>query len=250
MFWSEKIIGGLHLGDQVNLLYAGAGDIEPLGSGVQPRHQRPSQLDGQPAFSARIVTMFEDLDAIALALDPVQQRHLKLSQGDTVILEKPDAEGLWLYMATVRSKSGIRVELSWPYQSTRVERREFLRIKYHANTRYALANQTGEYHPATIQDLGGGGVRLDVQEDVHIGDRLVVEVPLEDEVLLMKTVVRKIFQNEAGNKSLGLEFVEIAPTSQDRILNFVFSQHLKMRREKIAAAEAAAVAATRSELLR
>lgn len=245
MFWSEKIIGGLHLGEQVNLLYAGT-EIEPLGSGVEPRHQRPSQLDGQPAFSARIVTMFEDLDAIAVALDPVQQRHLKLSPGDTVILEKPDAEGLWLYMATVRSKSGIRVELSWPYQSTRVERREFLRIKYRASTRYALANQPDKYYPATILDLGGGGVRLDVHEDVHIGDRLVVEVPLDSEGLVMKAIVRKVFPNEAGNKSLGLEFVEIAPASQDRILNFVFNQHLKTRREKIAAAEAA----TRSELLR
>jgi c-di-GMP-binding flagellar brake protein YcgR len=239
MFWSEKIIGGLHLGDQVNLLFAGTADIEGLGSGLQPRAQRPPQLDGQPAFSAKIVTMFEDLDAIALALDPVQQRNLKLSPGDNVILEKPDAEGLWLYMATVRSKNGIRVELSWPYQSTRVERREFLRIKYHANTRYALADRPDKYFPASIQDLGGGGLCLLVQEDVQIGDRLVVEVPIDSDVLLiMSAVVRKIFRNEAARKSIGVEFSEIKPASQDRILNFVFSQHLKTRRERIAAAEA------------
>lgn len=246
MFWSEKIIGGLHLGDEVSLLFAGTGDIEGLGSGVQPRAQRPAQLEGQPAFSAKIVTMFEDLDAIALALDPVQQRHLKLSPGDNVILEKADTEGLWLYMASVRSKNGIRVELSWPYQSTRVERREFLRIKYHANTRYALAGTPDEYHPATILDLGGGGARLAMHEDLPVGDRLVIEVPLEGEVLVMKAIVRKIFQSETGRDSVGLEFLEIKPASQDRILNFVFSQHLKTRRERIAAAEAA----SRSDLLK
>lgn len=225
----------LHIGDPVKVLVPEGSSlslpVEALQSGLSCR--------GTPArratLAAKIVTMYEDLDIIALVIKPEEAEALKLQPDQTLLLEKATEDGLWLGATSLRSLNGCRLELFWPRNCASVERREYCRVPLASAVRYALAETPTLFECGVLQDISGGGVRLAVQEDAPVsgGQRLILEIHLGMDLMTMAGVVRHVYTGKDGQRVLGIEFQELPETDQGRVVSFVFSEQLRMRREKL-----------------
>lgn len=223
----------LHVGDPVKVLVAEGNSISLSSAALNTELPSPESQERRISLTAKIVTMYQDLDVIALVINPEQAESLKLSPEQPILLEKPTEDGLWLGATSLRSLHKCRVELFWPHNCASVERREYCRVSLASPVHYALAETAYCFETGILRDLSGGGARLSAQQEIPAGQNLIVELPLAGETVPIAGVVRHVYTDKDGEHVLGIEFTEMSGAIQNRIISYVFNEQLRIRREKL-----------------
>lgn len=122
-------------------------------------------------------------------------------------------------------------------RSEKVERREFVRIRFEAKVRYArmVSDSAGpNWRTAVMHDISGGGARLVTSEALILDDRVILEVPVDPKVLHLKGRVQRSQPEpgHAGKFDIGIEFVGIHPSECNLVMSLVFRLQLKFQRQK------------------
>jgi len=84
-------------------------------------------------------------------------------------------------------------------------------------------------------DIGGGGARLLITEDIPIGTTLLVEFALPKVMgcpLILGEVVRKMRHQSGAHWIIGLRFINVEQHLQDRIVEFVFKTEIRQQLRK------------------
>jgi len=109
-----------------------------------------------------------------------------------------------------------------------IERRKFIRLQAPLGVVYKTIkkNKRQAPVPSLIKNIGGGGVRVIVKEDLRPGDllELQIQIPhLEEPIHAVGEVVWFSHSKEKENdqREAGLRFREIEPEDLHRILEFV-----------------------------
>ena len=122
-----------------------------------------------------------------------------------------------------------------------IERRAFVRIRLEADVRYAKAEnpaaaaKPAEWRPALLRDISGGGAKLTTSERLEVKDKVILEVPIDNQLLQLRGTVQRAQLVRSGTSSqfdLGIEFVDVKQSDRDRIVGLVFRLQLNIHSQK------------------
>lgn len=123
-----------------------------------------------------------------------------------------------------------------------LQRREFVRLDYHLKVQYQILGEgdgqssiKSPRREAFTKNISGNGICLIMNERVSRNTRLDIYLPLfegKPPIYLMGEVVRSDEApdgSERKNFNIGIRYIEIRLTDQDRIVKFIFD----MERQKV-----------------
>ncbi len=157
---------------------------------------------------------------------------LTLKRGSEIRVNVPSGLGVYLFTSRVVGEGTEpypSVELEFPQEVSRMERRAFPRLPIRLETYYAEIHAgTGglAFTRSLALDVSGGGIRLETnrpfpQETLV---RLKFHIPVgdrEEEVVVTGRIARIIPTEGAGRPQAGVEFLDITPQQQKSLLQFI-----------------------------
>jgi len=99
--------------------------------------------------------------------------------------------------------------------------RRFARVAVDLPARYAIEGQLG-WRASMIDDLGGGGVRLQTEDDVAAGTIVVLQFELEGTPISVRArVAMSLYDRTRSRYIHGVAFTAIEPQQRERIVRRV-----------------------------
>jgi Predicted glycosyltransferase len=121
------------------------------------------------------------------------------------------------------------MELEFPKDITRMERRAYPRLSIRLETYYSEIHAgSGElaFAQSVALDISAGGILLETHrlcpQETLI--RLKFQIPAgnrEEEVVVIGRIARSIHTRSLGNHQVGVEFIDITPCQQESVVRFV-----------------------------
>jgi c-di-GMP-binding flagellar brake protein YcgR len=134
-----------------------------------------------------------------------------------------------IYRAVVKAvvlKRPLILHLTTPTQYVEIQRRAHFRLGIEMQIRCSTPSGDQEWHSAALRDISEGGACLIDTEPRAVKEELLLELPLETGVVQVKGVVRRCSPSGPGHV-LGVQFSEVAPADQAKVMKFIFTQQLK-----------------------
>lgn len=151
------------------------------------------------------------------------------NEGDAIEIDYYNDNSYFRFKVKViarQKENGIPVyKVTVPEEIKKVERRDFVRIDILENVFY---NKNDKWNKAVLLDLSGGGMRIRIKEDIEVGDKIQVNLFIDEEKIQVNGVIVRVIQNEDKENICGLEFIDIDERKRDKIIEKIF---LEMRRQ-------------------
>lgn len=147
---------------------------------------------------------------------------------------------------TRRSAHSLRVRLS--PDAERVSRRQYVRVVAEVPMSCLIlndnTNQWSQFH-GRITDISAGGMAMAANTIAPVGATVVFSIAIPGErpvvaigrVLPTDAEIRKVVQLSVRGPALRVEFTMIREAERDRLMRFIFSEMLRLRREELDALE-------------
>jgi c-di-GMP-binding flagellar brake protein YcgR len=156
---------------------------------------------------------------------------LAMASGSEIRISVPSGQGVFLFTSRVLGETTEpypSVELEYPREITRMERRAYPRLPIRLETYYAEIHAgTGGliFARSLALDLSGGGIRLETQRPCPQETlvRVKFHIPVgdqEEEVVVTGRIARTI-PTEGGRNQVGVEFLDITPHQQKSLVEFI-----------------------------
>lgn len=142
---------------------------------------------------------------------------------DAVSLQFANLRGVCRLMGTaedVPDPAALRVHSTGAIEL--IQRRDFVRVDVYVPVTYKPYGPEGRTVHANTLEIGGGGFRLGDAEGLRSGDMLRFTIELaegEDPFHAVAEVVR-----DAGDRSFGLQFVDLPDRDRDRLVRWLFAR--------------------------
>lgn len=187
-----------------------------------------------------LITDFDD-DWIKINVPVFEGEYLVLYSGEMVIINMYlDSGKCYSFNAKVLSKGKEGnipyYKLSEPINIKRIQRRNYFRVgilnnAYYKNITNVDKNDIDdkEYIEAMMLDLSGGGLKLKINEDVHMHDILSIKMRIKGSEIIVNGEVVRIEVSEDRNKMCGIKFLDISQSQTDRIIEELFEIMRKQR---------------------
>jgi hypothetical protein len=102
-----------------------------------------------------------------------------------------------------------------------VLRRRFARAAVDLRARYGIEGQSA-WHASVIEELGGGGVRLQTEEDLAAGTIIALQFELDGvPIAATACIAMSLFDRPRARFIHGVAFMSIDPLAQQAIVNRV-----------------------------
>jgi c-di-GMP-binding flagellar brake protein YcgR len=189
-----------------------------------------SSPEGEDWFASKILKVGQR----SFWIEPPKRKYspLPMKSGSEIRVSVPSGQGIFLFISRVLGEGGQSypsVELEYPKEVDRMERRAYPRLPIRLETYYAEIHAgTGAlaYTRSLALDICGGGIRLEThrpfpQETLV---RLKFQIPVgdrEEEMVITGRIARAIPTEGMGRSQAGVEFLDITPRQQESLLHFI-----------------------------
>ncbi|MGL4108605.1 flagellar brake protein [Clostridium sp. LP20] len=183
-------------------------------------------------------SIIQDLgeDYFLMSIPVINGVYLTLNEGEELSIDYYVEGGNYF---TFNSKVIKRVvdnkipfyKLSLPYNVSKVQRRDFVRVNLFEYVFYKKGEEDGEgtWEKGMLLDLSGGGLRIKVRDKVQMGDKIVVNLFINEEKVHVTGKVVRVEINTEREIICGLRFIEMDERKRDKIIEKVFIQMRKQR---------------------
>ncbi|MGD0807317.1 MAG: flagellar brake protein [Anaerolineales bacterium] len=167
-------------------------------------------------------------------IEPPKRKYtpLAMESGSEIRISVPSRQGLFLFTSRVLGEATEpypSIELEYPREITRMERRAYPRLPIRLETYYAeIHADTGGlvFTRSLALDLSGGGLRLETHRPFSQETlvRLKFHIPVgdqEEEVVVIGRIARTIPTEGMGRNQAGVEFLDITPHQQKSLVQFI-----------------------------
>ncbi|AJA47903.1 putative glycosyltransferase [Clostridium pasteurianum DSM 525 = ATCC 6013] len=176
---------------------------------------------------------------IGISIPVCNGKYAPLSENQQVTVVYYDKNNLYGFNANVigRKKDKIPIILlSMPEDIKKVQRRKFFRVNLLKEVEYLKADKNisdstfneliknpKNFKKALMIDLSGGGLRLKTKEEIKLGDRFIIKIPLQqEEIFVIDDCVRVYKDTDSNLYVSGFSFVNIDTKVQDKIIAYLF----------------------------
>ncbi|KAB2952334.1 hypothetical protein F9B85_09250 [Heliorestis acidaminivorans] len=197
-------------------------------------------------FSGHHKSRIEDMsdDKLILALPFKEGQPIPMHVKERVIFYKITDSGIWVYQTQVLSRKAHPIpviEVDRPLKADKVQRRNFYRFPIVLETDYAKIDEQKdpidwEWLSCSIRNISGGGLLLLCQEPLEKDNKLFVNIPLLQEQLRMKGIIRRVSKVQEQRETsyyIGLEFIEPTRVEQEKIIQFIFARQRERRNQEL-----------------
>jgi len=122
-------------------------------------------------------------------------------------------------------------------QIERIQRRSYFRLKVNKDINYYVIKEhkdekgQPDFKKTTAIDLSGGGLKMVLNEDLKINDRLLFDLQIDElDKLIEGKIVRIKYNTDGYSKTAGVEFVDMGRKDTDKIISYLFNYQRKLRR--------------------
>lgn len=188
-------------------------------------------IDNEKLYKSSIQDIREDCISINI---PVNDGiYLTLNKGDELELEYLVDSGCYfsfkcIVLERLREKNINLYRLSSPVDIQKIQRRDFVRVNIIENAFYRKESEK-KWQKATITDLSGGGLRINIKDKINLGDKLFVNLFIDETKLTVLGKVVRLEKNDERENVCGLEFIDLEEKLRDKIIGKVFIQMRKQR---------------------
>jgi c-di-GMP-binding flagellar brake protein YcgR len=192
-----------------------------------------SSLEGEDWYASKV----QKVGPKSFHIDPPKRKYavLQLIRGSKIRVGVPAGQGLFLFTSAVLTESTEQnpsVELEFPQEIIRMERRAHPRLPIRLETFYAEVHEGAgglTFTRTMALDVSGGGIRLETNRPCPPETllRLRFHLPIGEggeEVVVTGRVVRSIPMESAKKSQAGVEFIDIMPRQQESLIQFVMDK--------------------------
>lgn len=194
--------------------------------------------------------MIQDVtgDVLCITVPYLRGVPLVLVPGEHVLARVIESDAAYEFTSTVlgRRRDAIPLyALALPTELKRVQRRRCVRLDTLLDVWYAPLPERGRepvFRAARAVDISGSGMRLAADQELAIGERLLLRFTLEvdDREIEIETVAR-VVRRDAGEEAqgrsgyryryrYGIEFVDLPLRTQDQIVRYIFRRMAEQRK--------------------
>lgn len=185
-------------------------------------------------------------DYIAITLPMNNGEFLIPHLNDEVLITYYDSRDVYSFYSKVTGRKRDNVPLaliSIPTKVTKIQRRNFVRVDIVIQANYWILDKSANINLAdgiktkekpikgTILDISGGGLRIVLESKTKINDLLLVEIPMDNDNVLVAGKIVRVLKDEMGRDVIGLCFLELNESTRDKLIKFVFEVMRKQRRK-------------------
>ncbi|MCY6370372.1 flagellar brake protein [Clostridium ganghwense] len=188
----------------------------------------------EQVYSCDVQDMKEGYLAISIPIKDTQ--YLPLRKGDRIEVLYYEGNSLYKFNSVVAVRKKANIPLIWitvPENYKKVQRRKFVRVSVLLNVKCAVIDKDFSLNKAnisqlnfsegTVVDLSGGGVRLKTKLKIGNNNMLLIALPLDKGGILIKGNVVRAEEDDIKNKICGINFIELQPAEQEKIIQYVFT---------------------------
>jgi c-di-GMP-binding flagellar brake protein YcgR len=189
-----------------------------------------SSLEGEDWYASKILKV----DRKSFLIDPPKRKYgaLPLVRGSKVRVSVPFDQGLFLFTSEVLSECTEQhpgVELEFPQEIVRMERRAYPRLPIRLETYYAevRGGAGGLTFTRTLTlDVCGGGLRMETNRPCPQETLLRLRFQIlvgnsKEELVVTGRIVRSIPTESTKKSQVGVEFIDIMPRQQESLVQYV-----------------------------
>jgi len=181
----------------------------------------------------------QNLNLAKVGMPIYKGAYIKIPKGVKLSIRAYSKNTLYLFKSIVYSlgkEGSIRfLMVNVPEEIYRIQRRNYVRIPlceegfFYLKDEHELDNiektQIAEKFRFVTKDFSAGGAAIVTKKDLCIGDKILININLKDEVILNNVeaqVVRKIGKTQFGDNIYGIKFLGITRNLEKELVKFVF----------------------------
>lgn len=155
-------------------------------------------------------------------------QYIPLRRGEQVEVIYYYNNDIYKFYTVVRDRKVDQIPLillAHPKEVFKIQRRKFVRVPIVCNIEYSkLENQSNaKLLKAMMIDLSGGGMRIKLNEEISLGNKIVAYIPVSKEQLILKGEVVRIEKDEDRKRNLcGVNFLELDERNREKLIRFIF----------------------------
>jgi c-di-GMP-binding flagellar brake protein YcgR len=165
---------------------------------------------------------------IAISIPIKDGQYIPLRVGEQVEVIYYYTKNIYKFYTHVVNRKIDRIPiiiLEYPKEIFKVQRRRFVRVPIVCSIEYSkFGNNSGNKTlKAIMVDLSGGGMRIKLSEEVNLGDKLNVYMPLGEGQLNVKGEVVRLEKEEDSKRNIcGISFIDLDERTREKLIKFIF----------------------------
>lgn len=147
-----------------------------------------------------------------------------------------DGKNLVIETSMEQTVNPVKLRMHVDRSFTYVQKREYFRVDVDVVVRYRPVSEgcKGVLRKVRGQvNLSGGGVAFPVSEDFLEGERIFLELELDNTTVECVGELVRMFQLGPGAQGVALRYAQISPREQDRVVAFCFEAQRRMLKRKV-----------------
>lgn len=167
-------------------------------------------------------------NSIYISIPIKDGQYIPLRRGEQVEVIYNQGNDIYKFYTVVTDRKVDRIPLivlAYPKEVFKIQRRKFVRVPIVLNVEYSKeeTEKTGKTLKAIMVDLSGGGMRIKLNEDVRIGDKIVSHLPLGSDKVQIKGEVVRIEKDIDNKRNIcGINFMDLSERDREKLIRFIF----------------------------
>lgn len=147
-----------------------------------------------------------------------------------------DGQNLVIETSMEQVVNPVKLRLHVDRSFTFIQKREYFRVDVDVQVLYRPVSEgsSGVLRKVRGQvNLSGGGVAFLVSEDFMEGERLYLQLELDNTTVECVGELVRVFELKPGAAGVAIKYVQISPREQDKVVAFCFDAQRKMLKRKM-----------------
>ena len=147
-----------------------------------------------------------------------------------------DGKNLVIETSMEQMPNPVKLRLHVDRSFTYIQKREYFRVDVDVEVRYRPISEGCKGVLRSVRgqvNLSGGGIAFPVTEDFMEGERLYLQLELDNATVECVGELVRMFALKPGAAGAALKYVQISPREQDKVVAFCFDAQRRMLKRKV-----------------
>lgn len=186
-------------------------------------------------------------DFVAISIPAKEGKFLPLKAGERVEVVYYGEREVYQFNTLVAGRKIDRIAmivLKLPSKVQLVQRRDYIRISCLQEVPFiklkeglskellkVVTNDTSKFKSALLVDLGGGGIKLKMDEEMKPGECIMAHLHFISKDLFIYGKMMRVFQDEDNRYVCGIKFNELDNKDFEKIIQYIFKLMREQRKK-------------------
>ena len=213
-------------------------DVIRLGQSVLVEVSAPGDLEGE--YKSNVHDVDFERNLLILSMPSFKGRLVPLPRGTRCTVKIVDSSAIYMFRTTVlesgKDEYGFPItKVLFPNRLRKVQRRRFKRIRMFLEGLYKVSSKDEPPKRFVTKDFSAGGMLIVVNDILTVGQIIYVTIELDENLKLRDQpakIVREAGILETGERMYGVEFLNVSPSLERKLVTFVFRKEIEKRNKE------------------